>query len=109
MIAALPSAPPADTHRYDRLREVRDVVARLREMKLYGMASQWPELSVKARQHQLPPEQWFGELLQAETTERQVRALANQMKVARFPRPSRSAWLRLRLQQRRSIAHRAAA
>ena len=62
-----------------------DLIARLREMKLYGMASQWPELSAKARQHQLPPEQWFGELLQAETTERQVRALANQMKVARFP------------------------
>jgi DNA replication protein DnaC len=61
-----------------------DLVARLREMKLYGMASQWPELSAKARQHQLPPEQWFGELLQAETTERQVRALANQMKMARF-------------------------
>ena len=62
-----------------------DLIARLREMKLYGMASQWPELSAKARQHQLPPEQWFGELLQAETTERQVRALANQMKMARFP------------------------
>ncbi|NJL18585.1 MAG: ATP-binding protein [Nitrospira sp.] len=62
-----------------------DLIARLREMKLYGMASQWPELSAKARQHQLLPEQWFGELLQAETTERQVRALANQMKMARFP------------------------
>ncbi len=62
-----------------------DVIARLRDMKLYGMASQWSELSARARQHQLPPEQWFGELLQAETTERQVSALANQMKVAGFP------------------------
>ncbi|HHW62828.1 MAG TPA: ATP-binding protein [Rhodocyclaceae bacterium] len=62
-----------------------DLIAHLRQMRLYGMASQWPELSAKARQHNLPPEQWFGELLQAETAERQVRALANQMKAARFP------------------------
>ena len=63
----------------------RKLIARLREMKFYDRPSQWPELNAKARQHQLPPEQWFGELLQAETNERQVRALANQMKVARFP------------------------
>ncbi|TXH65214.1 MAG: ATP-binding protein [Lysobacteraceae bacterium] len=62
-----------------------ELIARLREMKLYGMASQWPELSAKARRQALAPEQWFGELLQAEATERQVRALANQMKAARFP------------------------
>lgn len=62
-----------------------ELIARLREMKLFGMASQWTELSAKARRQNLAPEQWFGELLQAEATERQVRALANQMKAARFP------------------------
>ena len=62
-----------------------ELIARLREMKLYGMASQWPELSAKARRQALAPEQWFGELLQAEATERQVRALANQRKAARCP------------------------
>ena len=40
-----------------------DLIARLREMKLYGMASQWPELSAKARQYQLPPEQMTTALL----------------------------------------------
>ena len=62
-----------------------ELIARLRAMKLHGMASAWPELAAKARQHELDPEQWFGELLAAECAEREVKSQANQMKAARFP------------------------
>ena len=62
-----------------------ELVARLRALKLHGMASAWPELAAKARQRALDPEQWFGELLTAECAEREVKSLANQMKAARFP------------------------
>lgn len=62
-----------------------ELVARLKALKLHGMASAWPELSAKARQRELDPEQWFGELLSAERSEREVKTLANQMKAARFP------------------------
>ena len=62
-----------------------DLIARLRALKLHGMASAWPELVAKARQRELDPEQWFGELLTAERAEREVKSQANQMKAARFP------------------------
>ena len=62
-----------------------ELITRLRQMKLHGMASAWPELVAKARQCELDPEQWFGELLIAESAEREVKSLANQMKAARFP------------------------
>jgi DNA replication protein DnaC len=62
-----------------------ELVARLKALKLHGMASAWPELAAKARQRELDPEQWFGELLAAERSEREVKTLANQMKAARFP------------------------
>ena len=62
-----------------------ELIARLRAMKLHGMASAWRELAAKARQRELDPEQWFGELLTAESAEREVKSQANQMKAARFP------------------------
>ncbi len=62
-----------------------ELIARLRALKLHGMASAWPELMAKARQRELDPEYWFGELLNAESAEREVKSLANQMKAARFP------------------------
>lgn len=62
-----------------------ELVARLRALKLHGMASAWPKLVAKARHHDLDPEQWFAELLSAEGAEREVKSLANQMKAARFP------------------------
>ena len=62
-----------------------ELVARLRALKLHGMATAWPELVAKARQRELDPEQWFGELLSAESAEREVKSQANQMKAARFP------------------------
>lgn len=62
-----------------------ELVTRLRTLKLHGMATAWPELVAKARQRELDPEQWFGELLSAESAEREVKSQANQMKAARFP------------------------
>ncbi len=62
-----------------------ELIARLRALKLHGMASAWPELVAKARQRELDPEQWFGELLSAEGAEREVKSLAHQMRAARFP------------------------
>ena len=62
-----------------------DLPLRMQQLKLYGMASQWPELLAKMRLHTMEPEHWMAELLQAESAERQVRAQANQMKAARFP------------------------
>ena len=62
-----------------------DLPLRMKQLKLHGMASQWPELLAKARLHAMAPEHWMVELLQAESAERQVRAQANQMKAARFP------------------------
>ena len=62
-----------------------DLPLRMKQLKLYGMASQWPELLAKLRLHAMDPEHWMAELLQAESAERQVRAQANQMKAARFP------------------------
>ena len=62
-----------------------DLPLRMKQLKLNGMASQWPELLAKMRLHAMDPEHWMAELLQAESAERQVRAQANQMKAARFP------------------------
>ena len=62
-----------------------DLPLRMKQLKLYGMASQWPELLAKLRLHAMDPEHWMADLLQAESAERQVRAQANQMKAARFP------------------------
>ncbi len=58
-------------------------IARLRQMKLYGMASAWPELLAKARQRELDPEHWFAELLAAEGAEREVKSQADQIPVGR--------------------------
>ena len=62
-----------------------ELITQLKHLKLHGMASSWPELSAKARQHELAPDHWLGELLAAERAEREVKSLANQMKAARFP------------------------
>ena len=62
-----------------------ELIAQLGQLKLHGMASQWPELLAKAQLHAMAPEHWMVELLQAESAERHVRAQANQMKAARFP------------------------
>lgn len=61
-----------------------EIVTRLKELKLYGMAQSWPE--VMAHQGtELDPERFMGDLLAAESAEREVRSISYQMKAARFP------------------------
>jgi DNA replication protein DnaC len=62
-----------------------ELIGRLKGLKLHGMAQCWPELVARARHSDLDPEQWLGELLAAETAEREVRSIAYQMTAARFP------------------------
>lgn len=62
-----------------------EIVAQLKELRLLGMASSWPELIARARHHALDPEQLMAELIAAESAEREVKSLAYQMKAARFP------------------------
>ena len=62
-----------------------ELVAKLKSLKLHGMAQTWPELLAKARHSALEPELLLRELLAAETAEREVRSIAYQMTAARFP------------------------
>ncbi len=62
-----------------------ELVARLKALKLHGMAQTWPELMARARHHSLDAEQLLHELLAAEAAEREVKSLVYQMKAARFP------------------------
>jgi DNA replication protein DnaC len=61
-----------------------EIIARLKALKLHGMAMAFDELTT----HRTPPdtpEALLAELLGAESTERQVRSLRYQMNSARFP------------------------
>lgn len=62
-----------------------DIVARLKALKLHGMASNWPELLAHCRHAALEPERLVEQLLDAEGAERNVRSIAYQMGAARFP------------------------
>ena len=62
-----------------------ELISKLKSLKLHGMAQTWPELMAKARHSDFEPEQLLAELLAAETAEREVRSIAYQMNVARFP------------------------
>lgn len=61
-----------------------EIVAHLKQLKLHGMAAALDDLLSHGA---VPkgPEDLFSELLQAETSERNVRSIANQMKAARLP------------------------
>ena len=62
-----------------------DTVARLKALKLYGMAQSWPELVARSRLAEFDPERFMADLLAAERAEREVRSVSYQMKAARFP------------------------
>lgn len=62
-----------------------ETVAKLKELKLHGMASSWSELVARARHAEFDPERFIEQLLAAERAEREVRSIAYQMNVARFP------------------------
>jgi DNA replication protein DnaC len=62
-----------------------EIVARLKALKLHGMAANWPELAAHCRHAALEPEALLTQLLNAEGAERTVRSIAYQMTAARFP------------------------
>ena len=62
-----------------------ELLAKLKALKLHGMAQSWPELMARARHSNIEPEQWMSELLAAESAEREVRSISYQMTAARFP------------------------
>lgn len=62
-----------------------DYLAKLKALKLYGMAAAWSELAAETRRQPLSGEALLLRLLDAEQADRQARSLSYQMKVARFP------------------------
>ena len=63
----------------------RDVSTELKELRLHGMAAAWADLIAQG-QEQVASCKWLIEhLLQAEHTDRAMRSIAHQMKVAKFP------------------------
>lgn len=62
-----------------------EIIARLKALKLHGMAANWPELVARCRHSALEPESLVQQLLDAEGAERQLRSIGYQMKAARFP------------------------
>jgi DNA replication protein DnaC len=63
----------------------RDVSTELKELRLHGMVSAWTDLLAQG-ESQVASSKWLIEhLLQAEHTDRAMRSIAHQMKVAKFP------------------------
>ena len=62
-----------------------DVVAGLKLLSLHGMASAWPEVLGTARLKALDHEVVLHQLIKSEAAQREVRSMAYQMRVARFP------------------------
>ncbi|MGS0984184.1 IS21-like element helper ATPase IstB [Burkholderia glumae] len=62
-----------------------EVIARLKELKLHGMASSWAELYAQSRHTEFDPERFMQQLLLAEGAEREVRSIGYEMAAARFP------------------------
>jgi DNA replication protein DnaC len=62
-----------------------EIIAELKELKLNGMATCYPELLAKARHTEFEPDTFMRHLVEAETAERTVRSMAYQMGAARFP------------------------
>lgn len=63
----------------------RDVTTELKELRLLGMVNAWTDLTVQG-DSQVTASKWLIEhLLQAEHTDRAMRSISHQMKVARFP------------------------
>ena len=62
-----------------------EIIAQLKELKLNGMATCYPELLARARHSEFVPDIFMKQLIEAETAERTVRSMAYQMGAARFP------------------------
>ena len=65
---------------------MRDIVAELKALKLYGVAGAWSDLAANGNGASLEASRWLVEhLLDAETTDRSVRSIRYQMLLAKFP------------------------
>ena len=64
---------------------MHDVIDAFKALGLHGMASAWPEVLGTARMKSLDHEAVLHQLIKAETAQREVRSMAYQMRVARFP------------------------
>jgi DNA replication protein DnaC len=62
-----------------------ELIAPLKTLHLYGMAQGLSELLAEQSRQPSLPEDWLKRLIEAEQTDRQVRALRYQLKSARFP------------------------
>jgi DNA replication protein DnaC len=64
---------------------MREIAAELKELRLYGMAGAWVDLTSQG-QTGIESSRWLIEhLLQAEQTDRAMRSISYQLKSARFP------------------------
>ncbi len=65
---------------------MRDISSELKGLRLYGMASAWSDLVSQGSGASLDASRWLVEhLLEAESTDRALRSIAYQMRIARFP------------------------
>ncbi|WP_277750666.1 ATP-binding protein [Hydrogenophaga sp. NH-16] len=64
---------------------MHDLMDAFKALGLHGMASAWPEVLGTARMKSLDHEAVLHQLIKAETAQREVRSMAYQMRVARFP------------------------
>jgi DNA replication protein DnaC len=65
---------------------MRDVVADLKTLRLYGMVSAWEEIIAQGTQAAVESSRWLVEhLLEAEQTDRVMRSISYQMHAAKFP------------------------
>jgi DNA replication protein DnaC len=65
---------------------MRDVLAELKALRLYGMANAWDELASGQDAATLKSARWLAEhLLKAEQSDRQMRSMRYQMHAAKFP------------------------
>jgi DNA replication protein DnaC len=62
-----------------------DLVTDFKALSLHGMASAWPEVLGTARIKAMDHEAVLRQLIKAEMAQREVRSMAYQMRVARFP------------------------
>jgi DNA replication protein DnaC len=62
-----------------------DVIDGLKSLSLHGMASAWPEVLGTARLKALDHEVVLHQLIKSEAAQREVRSMAYQMRIARFP------------------------
>ena len=62
-----------------------DIVAKLKSLRLHGMAQTWPELMAQFRNNPVEPERLMDDLLAAEHADRTVRSITYQMRIAKFP------------------------